>query len=129
MEKKIFNCEYSLDQALLDEKKKIMVIFFGLIQKRSLKLYNLKIAFTLKKFSKFFALYVFDNKKMTNFNRMYELFKKKCLVFFFKNKIIQIDLGSGNNNKIEKFYFNKNDSIHFLETIYWNLIKGKTIKL
>jgi len=129
MEKKILNSEYSVDQALLDEKKKIMVIFFGFNEKMSIKLYNLEIEFTLKKFSKFFALYVIDNKKMINFNRMYELFKKKCLIFFFKNKIIQIDLGSGNNNKIEKFYINKKDSIHFLETIYWNLIKGKILKM
>lgn len=129
MDQKNFKNEYSLDQALLDEKKKILIIFFGYNEKKSIKLYNLKFEYTLKKFSKHFVLYFIDNDLIINFNRMYELFKKKCLIFFFKNKIIQIDLGSGNNNKIERFYFNKTESIYFFETIYWYLIKGKTIKI
>jgi hypothetical protein len=36
----------------------------------------------------------------SDFNKMYELYDPCTIMFFFRNKHIMIDLGTGNNNKI-----------------------------
>ena len=35
-----------------------------------------------------------------DFNKMYELYDPCTVMFFFRNKHMMIDLGTGNNNKI-----------------------------
>lgn len=37
---------------------------------------------------------------MPDFNVMYELYDPCTIMFFFRNKHIMIDLGTGNNNKV-----------------------------
>ena len=37
---------------------------------------------------------------MPDFNTMYELYDPCTVMFFFRNKHIMIDLGTGNNNKV-----------------------------
>ena len=37
---------------------------------------------------------------MPDFNTMYELYDACTVMFFFRNKHIMIDLGTGNNNKV-----------------------------
>ena len=36
---------------------------------------------------------------MPDFNAMYELYDPMSIMFFFRNKHIMVDLGTGNNNK------------------------------
>ena len=38
--------------------------------------------------------------QVPDFNAMYELYDPCTVMFFFRNKHIQIDLGTGNNNKV-----------------------------
>lgn len=41
-----------------------------------------------------------DITEVPGFNKMYELYDPCTVMFFFRNKHIMIDLGTGNNNKI-----------------------------
>ena len=41
-----------------------------------------------------------DITKVPDFNTMYELYDPVTVMFFYRNKHIMIDLGTGNNNKI-----------------------------
>jgi hypothetical protein len=41
-----------------------------------------------------------DITEVPDFNKMYELYDPCTIMFFFRNKHIMIDLGTGNNNKI-----------------------------
>lgn len=40
---------------------------------------------------------------MPDFNKMYEIYDPCTVMFFYRNKHIMIDLGTGNNNKSKPF--------------------------
>lgn len=48
----------------------------------------------------FAVIYLVDITEVPDFNTMYELYDPCTVMFFFRNKHIMIDLGTGNNNKI-----------------------------
>lgn len=48
-------------------------------------------------------------KQVPDFNDMYELYDPCTVMFFFRNKHIMIDLGTGNNNKISWAFNNKQE--------------------
>jgi DIM1 family U5 snRNP protein len=56
-----------------------------------------KVAEKIKKFA---VIYLVDISKVPDFNTMYELYDPVTSMFFFRNKHMMIDLGTGNNNKI-----------------------------
>lgn len=55
---------------------------------------------TAEKIKKFAVIYLVDITKVPDFNTMYELYDPVTIMFFFRNKHMMIDLGTGNNNKI-----------------------------
>lgn len=55
---------------------------------------------TAEKIKKFAVIYLVDITKVPDFNTMYELYDPVTVMFFFRNKHMMIDLGTGNNNKI-----------------------------
>ncbi|KAI3992802.1 hypothetical protein MKX01_042361 [Papaver californicum] len=55
------------------------------------------VAETIKNFA---VIYLVDITEVPDFNTMYELYDPSTVMFFFRNKHIMIDLGTGNSNKI-----------------------------
>lgn len=60
-----------------------------------------------------------------NFVFRYELYDPCTIMFFFRNKHIMIDLGTGNNNKINWPLEDKQEMIDILETVYRGARKGR----
>lgn len=56
---------------------------------------------------------------------MYELYDPCTVMFFFRNKHIMIDLGTGNNNKINWAMTDKQEFIDIVETVYRGARKGR----
>ena len=56
-----------------------------------------KVAEKIKNFA---VIYLVDISQVSDFNKMYELYDPCTVMFFYRNKHIMIDLGTGNNNKI-----------------------------
>lgn len=56
---------------------------------------------------------------------MYELYDPSTVMFFFRNKHIMIDLGTGNNNKINWPMTDKQEFIDIIETVYRGARKGR----
>jgi DIM1 family U5 snRNP protein len=52
------------------------------------------------KLRNYVVMYCVDITKVPDFNTMYELYDPMTLMFFYRNKHMMIDLGTGNNNKI-----------------------------
>eukprot|EP00919_Chromeraceae_sp_WS-2016_P046544 GHVR01110528.1.p1 GENE.GHVR01110528.1~~GHVR01110528.1.p1 ORF type:complete len:105 (+),score=6.33 GHVR01110528.1:1254-1568(+) len=77
------------------------------------------------KLSKFVVFYVVDITKVPDFNTMYELYNPMTLMFFYRNKHMMIDLGTGNNNKVTWNLKEKQDLIDICEVIYKGAKKGK----
>ena len=57
--------------------------------------------------------------------RRYELYDACTVMFFFRNKHIMIDLGTGNNNKINWAFNNTQEMIDIIETVYRGARKGR----
>lgn len=81
-----------------------------------------KVAEKVKKFA---VIYLVDISKVPDFNTMYELYDPVTTMFFFRNKHMMIDLGTGNNNKINWPMNDKQEFIDIVETIYRGARKGK----
>lgn len=56
---------------------------------------------------------------------MYELYDPCTTMIFFRNKHMMIDLGTGNNNKINWALDDKQEFIDILEVVYKGAKKGK----
>lgn len=57
----------------------------------------------VEKMKNFVVVYLVDILEVFDFNKMYELYDLCIIMFFYRNKYIMIDLGIGNNNKINWF--------------------------
>lgn len=71
------------------------------------------------------VMYCVDITKVPDFNTMYELYDPVTTMFFYRNKHMMIDLGTGNNNKINWPLKNKQELIDICEVIYKGARKGK----
>ncbi len=119
------NNGWEVDQAILSEEERVVVIRFGhdydpQCMQMDEVLY--KIAEEVKKFA---VIYIVDITKVPDFNTMYELYDPCTTMFFYRNKHMMIDLGTGNNNKINWAMNNKQEMIDIIETVYKGARKGK----
>ncbi|KAG6515505.1 hypothetical protein ZIOFF_025928 [Zingiber officinale] len=80
------------------------------------------VAETIKNFA---VIYLVDITEVPDFNTMYELYDPSTVMFFFRNKHIMIDLGTGNNNKINWAMKDKQEFIDIIETVYRGARKGR----
>jgi DIM1 family U5 snRNP protein len=73
----------------------------------------------------FAVIYLCDIDEVPEFNTMYELFDPMTIMFFFRNKHIMCDFGTGNNNKLNWVLEDKQELIDIIETIYKGARKGR----
>jgi len=116
---------WEVDQAILLEETRVVVIRFGhdydpACMKMDELLYN--VAEDIKNYA---VVYLVDISEVPDFNTMYELYDPCTTMFFYRNKHIMIDLGTGNNNKINWAMNNKQEFIDIAEIIYRGASKGK----
>ena len=114
--------DYSIDQAILDQSFKIVVLKFSL----NLNEAKFKSFFSIaKKNSENLQMFTIDVKKVKEFDSMYEIKNEDFLLFYFSNRRISIDTNSGNNNKlsVQTLEFKKFEKLTSL--IFNNCKKGK----
>jgi DIM1 family U5 snRNP protein len=75
------------------------------------------------------VIYTVDNKSIPDFNAMYELYDPCTVMFFWRNKHIQVDFGTGNNNKINFAMGSKQELIDIMEVAYKAASKGKGLAI
>ena len=73
----------------------------------------------------FAVLYVCDLDQVPDFKQMYELYDTVTLMFFFRNKHMMCDFGTGNNNKLNWVLEDKQELIDIIETIYRGAKQGR----
>lgn len=119
------NSGWEVDQAILSEEKRLVIIRFGHDWDPQCMLMDeilYKVADLIRNIA---VIYLVDITKVPDFNTMYELYDPVTVMFFFRNKHMMIDLGTGNNNKINWAMNNKQEFIDIVETIYKGARKGK----
>ena len=77
------------------------------------------------KISNFGVIYLVDIVETPDFNDMYELYDPCTIMFFYRNKHIMIDLGTGNNNKINWPIEHDQEMIDIIETVFRGARKGR----
>ncbi|EOD23545.1 hypothetical protein EMIHUDRAFT_77810 [Emiliania huxleyi CCMP1516] len=133
---------WAVDQAILSEEARVVCIRFGhdydpVCMQMDEVLYS--IAELVKNYC---VVYLVDTTEVPDFNTMYELYDPCTVMFFYRNKArparplltaappaaaqhIMIDLGTGNNNKINWAIHDKQEVIDIIETVYRGARKGR----
>ena len=73
----------------------------------------------------FAVIYLCDLDEVPDFKQMYELYDPMTLMFFFRNKHMMCDFGTGNNNKLNWVLEDKQELIDIFEAIYRGAKKGR----
>ena len=116
---------WEVDQAILSEEDRLVVIRFGHDWDSTCMPMDEMLAKVAEDVKSFAVIYLVDITKVPDFNTMYELYDPCTTMFFFRNKHMMIDLGTGNNNKINWAMTDKQEFIDVVETIYKGARKGK----
>mmetsp|Transcript_15515 Transcript_15515/g.30634 ORF Transcript_15515/g.30634 Transcript_15515/m.30634 type:complete len:143 (-) Transcript_15515:67-495(-) len=116
---------FAVDQAILSEEERVVVLRFGHDWDPACMKMDETLFHTAEKIKNFAAIYLVDITEVPDFNTMYELYDPSTVMFFYRNKHIMIDLGTGNNNKINWPMTDKNEFIDIVETVYRGARKGR----
>ena len=116
---------WAVDQAILNEESKVVVIRFGHDWDTTCMEMDEILFGIADDVKNFCSIYLVDLSEVPDFTTMYELYDQCTTMFFFRNKHIMIDLGTGNNNKITWAFNNKQEMIDIIETVYRGARKGR----
>lgn len=116
---------WEVDQAILSEENRVVIIRFGHDYDPSCMVTDEMLYKAAEDIKNFAVIYIVDISKVPDFNTMYELYDPCTIMFFFRNKHMMIDLGTGNNNKINWAFTDKQEFIDIVETVYKGAKKGK----
>lgn len=116
---------WEVDQTILQESNKVVIIRFGYENHRSCMQMDdmlYQIAFSIQNFASIFLVNI---DQVPDFNNMYELFDPFAVMFFYRNKHILVDFGTGNNNKLNFLINDKQELIDIVENVYRAATKGR----
>ncbi|KAH7621450.1 hypothetical protein Ndes2526B_g03800 [Nannochloris sp. 'desiccata'] len=116
---------YAVDQAIVTEEARVVIIRFGHDWDETCMQMDEILSSTTDKMKNFAVTYLVDITEVPDFNAMYELYDPCTVMFFFRNKHIMVDLGTGNNNKINWAMNDKQEFIDIVETVYRGARKGR----
>ncbi|KAK1767801.1 mitosis protein dim1 [Phialemonium atrogriseum] len=116
---------WHVDQAILSEEERLVVIRFGRDGNPDCLRQDDVLARIANQVKSFAVIYLCDNQEVPDFNTMYELFDNMTIMFFFRNKHMMCDFGTGNNNKLNWVLEDKQELIDIIETIYRGAKKGR----
>jgi len=116
---------WQVDQAILNEQEKIVIIRFGHDWDAECMKMDEILKATAYKLANMALIYLVDIGQVPDFNEMYELYDPVTTMFFYRNKHIMIDLGTGNNNKINWAMTDKQEFTDIVETVYRGARKGR----
>ena len=119
------NTAWHVDQAILSEEERIVVIRFGRDRDEECMRQDEVLYKVADKIRNFAVIYLVDLDQVADFNKMYELYDTNTIMFFYRNKHMMVDLGTGNNNKINWVLDDKQELIDIIETVYKGARKGR----
>ncbi|KAL9641438.1 hypothetical protein ABK040_013365 [Willaertia magna] len=119
------NSGWAVDQAIVTEEDRVVVIRFGHDNDPTCMEMDETLSKIAEKVKNMAVIYLVDITKVPDFNKMYELYDNCTVMFFYRNKHIMIDLGTGNNNKINWAITEKQEMIDIIETVYRGASKGR----
>ena len=119
------NSGWAVDQAILTEEERVVMIRFGHDWDPTCMEMDEVLSKLVEDVKNFAVVYLVDITEVPDFNTMYELYDPCTVMFFFRNKHIMIDLGTGNNNKINWALNSKQEMIDIIEVVFRGAKKGR----
>lgn len=120
---------WHVDQAILSEDDRLVIVRFGREHQPDCMLIDEILYQISERVKNFAVIYLCNLDQVPDFNQMYELDQDPnepyTIMFFYRNKHMMCDFGTGNNNKLNFPISNKQDLIDIIETIYRGAKKGK----
>ncbi len=116
---------WDVDKAIVNEEKRVVVVRFGSDSDKTCMQMDEVISQISEDVKNFAVIYLVDTREVPDFNEMYELYDPCTVMFFFRNKHIMIDLGTGNNNKITWPITVRQELIDIIEVVYRGAKKGR----
>eukprot|EP00882_Tetradesmus_deserticola_P022405 GHRQ01024309.1.p1 GENE.GHRQ01024309.1~~GHRQ01024309.1.p1 ORF type:complete len:114 (+),score=55.20 GHRQ01024309.1:130-471(+) len=86
---------YAVDQAILGEEERVVVLRFGHDWDPQCMQMDEILASVADQMKNFAVIFLVDIGAVPDFNTMYELYDPCTIMFFFRNKHIMVDLGTG----------------------------------
>ncbi|KAJ3138455.1 Thioredoxin-like 4A [Physocladia obscura] len=114
-----------VDQAILSEEDRVVIIRFGHDWDTTCMQMDEVLYSISEKIKNFAVIYLCDITEVPDFNKMYEIYDPCTVMFFYRNKHIMVDLGTGNNNKINWAMEDKQEMIDIVETVFQGARKGR----
>ena len=132
------NHAFYVDQAIMTEEERLVVIRFGSHDDLDCQRQDEVLQKLVPKVRQWVVFYKCDNRPRSatrsldavpwgvpDFNQMYELYDKSTVMFFYRNKHMMCDFGTGNNNKINWVLDNKDEMEMILSVIWQGARKGR----
>lgn len=120
---------WHVDQAILSEDDRIVVIRFGRENEPQCMVMDETLFRILERVKNFAVIYLVNIDEVPDFNQMYELDhdtnEPYNIMFFWRNKHMMVDYGTGDNNKLNFPIDDEQEVIDIIETIYRGATKGK----
>ena len=116
---------WAVDQAIVTEEERLVIIRFGHDWDADCMQQDEALYKIAHKVSNMAVIYLCDISEVPDFNKIYELYDATSTMFFYRNKHIMVDLGTGNNNKINWPLTDKQELIDLIEIIYSGARKGR----
>ena len=116
---------WEVDQAIMNEEDRVVTIRFGRDTDPTCMIQDEVLASIAEKVKNFAVIYLVDLDQVPDFNNMYELYDDCTTMLFYRNKHIMVDLGTGDNNKINWALTDKQELIDIIEMVYRGARKGR----
>jgi DIM1 family U5 snRNP protein len=116
---------WDVDRTIVLEETRVVVLRFGHDAEATCMRMDETLASIADDVKNFAAIYLVDTTEVPDFNEMYELYEPMTVMFFFRNKHMMIDLGTGNNNKIVWALDDRQEMIDIIEVVYRGAKKGR----
>ncbi|KAJ3283793.1 Thioredoxin-like 4A [Rhizoclosmatium sp. JEL0117] len=115
-----------VDQAIRSEEDRVVVIRFGHDWDPTCAQMDEVLYKCAERLRNFAVIYLADTTEVPDFNSMYEIYDP-CTVMFFTGISIcdMVDLGTGNNNKINWAIDDTQEFIDIVETVFQGARKGR----
>ena len=116
---------WDVDRTIVLEETRVVVLRFGHDEEATCMRMDETLASLADDVKNFAAIYLVDTTEVPDFNEMYELYEPMTVMFFFRNKHMMVDLGTGNNNKIVWALDDRQEMIDLIEVVSRGAKKGR----
>ena len=116
---------WQVDKAILSEEERLVVIRFGHDDDPAVQQMDSILLAIAPLVINYATVYLLDTRRVPDFDAMYELYDPVTTMLFWRGRHMQMDLGTGNNNKITWALREKQEMLDILEVVYKGARKGK----